>query len=428
MRWFLGAAHEREDEGEKDESAALHPPKNDHPSSRFREAIEGLVTFFPGSRSRTGQIPYPKRSHRASGRRHKAALPEIGAQHSNLTERILTSQSPLHPHAQIFTTHKDITHKCPVSGLLGPLKLPGASIFSFTKAQEIQEHGGRNRVGIRWRTAAGEMAGKNVRARFSNGGDPDDIGSEFTVVFNMPDRPSLPLQTSFGRSRRFPTTDWQALTRIQRQGIDASKLTEKIFSAYWHPIYGYIRAQGFSKQDAEDLTQEFLTKTARHDLLSKPRCERGRFRSYLARCISHFIIDVQRRNDAEKRGGAVQHAVFDPDLPAACESRTPADIFHRQWIEQVLDRSMKALATEWKRRGRGQYFEALEPSIPWNSEIRSQQTIATRLGKSVSFVRKEIFRLRQAYRCYLRQTVEQLVPEDDVEAELEAIKQSTLFH
>ena len=37
---------------------------------------------------------------------------------------------------------------------------------------------------------------------------------------------------------------------------------ESLCAAYWFPLYAYVRRHGFSKDDAEDLTQAFSARLA----------------------------------------------------------------------------------------------------------------------------------------------------------------------
>ena len=53
----------------------------------------------------------------------------------------------------------------------------------------------------------------------------------------------------------FATTRW---TMVRAAGAAAGDALETLCSAYWFPLYAYVRRHGFSKEDAEDLTQAVL--------------------------------------------------------------------------------------------------------------------------------------------------------------------------
>jgi RNA polymerase sigma-70 factor (ECF subfamily) len=43
----------------------------------------------------------------------------------------------------------------------------------------------------------------------------------------------------------------------QGQSPAAQEALEKLCRNYWRPLYGFVRRQGFSPEEAEDLTQSF---------------------------------------------------------------------------------------------------------------------------------------------------------------------------
>src|SRR3954465_4995848 len=56
----------------------------------------------------------------------------------------------------------------------------------------------------------------------------------------------------------FQSTHWSALSAVRIDSPHASAAIEKLCQAYWPPLYSYIRRQGHSPADAQDLTQAFL--------------------------------------------------------------------------------------------------------------------------------------------------------------------------
>ena len=59
----------------------------------------------------------------------------------------------------------------------------------------------------------------------------------------------------------FGTTHWSVVWRARNQDPAASvEAREKLCRTYWPPLYAYIRREGHSPHDAQDLTQEFLSR------------------------------------------------------------------------------------------------------------------------------------------------------------------------
>ena len=70
----------------------------------------------------------------------------------------------------------------------------------------------------------------------------------------------------------------------------------------WRPIFGFLRRQGISQEEAEDITQGFFAQLLERRSLNAVRKEKGRLRSYLIGALKYFLADGQRRSMAIKRG------------------------------------------------------------------------------------------------------------------------------
>jgi len=72
---------------------------------------------------------------------------------------------------------------------------------------------------------------------------------------------------------------------------------------YRYPLYAYVRRQGRSSEDAQDLTQDFFVHLLARGFPRGAAPERGKFRSFLLASLRHFLVDQHRHADAVKRGG-----------------------------------------------------------------------------------------------------------------------------
>src|SRR5262245_51460496 len=82
----------------------------------------------------------------------------------------------------------------------------------------------------------------------------------------------------------------------------AQEALEKPCSNYCRPLYSFLRRQGISADDAQDLTQGFFALLLERRDLRTVRKEKGRLRSYLLTALKHFLADEHRRAMAIKRG------------------------------------------------------------------------------------------------------------------------------
>ena len=83
----------------------------------------------------------------------------------------------------------------------------------------------------------------------------------------------------------------------------AREALAELCSAYWYPLYAFVRRKGHPPEEAADLVQgTFLTLLDR-DGLAAVAPERGRFRSFLMAACAHHLADCRDRDRAAKRGG-----------------------------------------------------------------------------------------------------------------------------
>ena len=101
----------------------------------------------------------------------------------------------------------------------------------------------------------------------------------------------------------FNTTHWSVVLAARGESAQAQEALEKLCRVYWYPLYAFIRRQGHSPEDAEDIIQGFFARLLQRKDLETVQRERGRFRSYLLVSLKHFTLNEQLRARAEKRGG-----------------------------------------------------------------------------------------------------------------------------
>src|SRR6266516_78844 len=96
-------------------------------------------------------------------------------------------------------------------------------------------------------------------------------------------------QGSSGKGQCFTTTHWSVvLTAGHNSSRGAQEALEKLCRTYWYPLYAYVRRQGNSPEDAEDLTQEFFARFLEKQILRNARPERGCLRSFLLTSTTRF--------------------------------------------------------------------------------------------------------------------------------------------
>ena len=102
----------------------------------------------------------------------------------------------------------------------------------------------------------------------------------------------------------FPSTRWTMVLEAgddevsSRQSLSA---LSELCRIYWRPLYLFLRREGFSPDDAQDLTQGFFADLIQTHSYARADREKGRFRSFLLGELKHFVADARDRERAQKR-------------------------------------------------------------------------------------------------------------------------------
>lgn len=227
--------------------------------------------------------------------------------------------------------------------------------------------------------------------------------------------------------RPFPTTEWSLIVRAGAEDpVERAKALTEICTHYWPPVYAFIRSQGYSPHDAEDLTQAFFGELLKRDDFAKADASRGRLRNYLLAAAKNQLHSARRDGRRLKRGGGVPVLSIDARdaegrclIPEPIDHFSPEKVFDRQWAITVLEQVVNALAARYEAKGQTRLFEALRPFITPTGCAPPQSQLARDLGMSDQALRVAIHRLRQRYGELLRETVRAtLGREESVEEEI----------
>jgi RNA polymerase sigma factor (sigma-70 family) len=233
-------------------------------------------------------------------------------------------------------------------------------------------------------------------------------------------------RSSFAAAR-FGHTHWSVvLSAAGRQNPgQAAQSLEKLCSLYWRPLYAYIRRQGESPHDAQDLTQEFFFRLLNKDYLKAVDQGKGRFRSFLLAALKHFLSNERDKARAQKRGGGqsplpLDFAGEETDLGfQPVDNTSPESLFERRWATSLLEQALARLRQEYADQGKERLFEKLKTTLTEGRGSVAYSDLAAGLNLSEAAVKMAVHRLRQRYRDCLRAEIAQTVAAtDEIEDEL----------
>jgi RNA polymerase sigma factor (sigma-70 family) len=218
------------------------------------------------------------------------------------------------------------------------------------------------------------------------------------------------------RSPAFVTTHWsQVLSAGRSDSTHARTALECLCRTYWPPIYAFVRRQGHSPHDAQDLTQEFFARLLDKNSLAGVDQARGRFRSFLLGALKHFLANEWDKARAQKRGGGQAHVPIDAAHAETSFAVEPADnvtpemIFDRRWALTLLEQVMQRLREEYTGEGKAGLFAGLKCTLTGASRSVPYAQVAAELGMSEGAVKVAVHRLRRRYRELLRAEIARTV-------------------
>lgn len=214
----------------------------------------------------------------------------------------------------------------------------------------------------------------------------------------------------------FCTTRWSLVLRAGSLEPETSgQALEQLCRVYWMPLFMFVRKKGYSKEDAQDLTQEFFARLLAQNWLDRADPKLGRFRSFLLGAATHFLNNEWNRSQRLKRGGGTAfvayEAVSENEWLAATADldATPESLYEKKWLHTILATVMRRLKEELTLAGRGRHFDVLKVFLTGHRGSQPYAEAAAELGLSESAVKAAIWRLRQRYGEIFREEVSQTV-------------------
>ena len=212
----------------------------------------------------------------------------------------------------------------------------------------------------------------------------------------------------------FATTHWTAVLAAGRgDSQQADVALEELCRTYWYPLYAYVRRQGHSREDAEDLTQGFFARLLEKNYLEGISSDKGKFRAFLLVALKRFLANEWDYANRQKRGGGVLPLSLDWQDAETRYQINPADhlspdkLYDRAWAVVVLERVITRLRDESNADGKAGLYEQLKTFLMMGkSEILYAQAAAA-LKMTEGGVRVAVHRLRRRYRELLHEEIAQ---------------------
>jgi RNA polymerase sigma factor (sigma-70 family) len=201
----------------------------------------------------------------------------------------------------------------------------------------------------------------------------------------------------------FPSSIWTTIRAIRRE---PERVKDEVVRRYRSPVYEFIRRQGLTHEDAEDLSQEIFVRICSDGFLSKVDPRKGRFRSLLLAVTRNVVASFRRKELAPMRDRRKTVALETSEISTETE---PDAEFDRLWVKNLMSQGMSRMKND-----------AATSALKLQLEGRSYQEIAGTLKKSETEVTNYIHRAKKR----LRTEIETLIRDysgDDLQEEIASL-------
>jgi DNA-directed RNA polymerase specialized sigma24 family protein len=210
----------------------------------------------------------------------------------------------------------------------------------------------------------------------------------------------------------FATTHWSVVLAAGKGDTpQAVAALEQLCRIYWYPLYAFVRREGHSAQDSEDLLLGFFARFLEKHYLDSVDQAKGRFRSFLLAALKHYLANEWDKAKAVRRGGRIEFLSLEGE---AAESRyweepaselTPEKLYEQRWACALLERVMERLQRDFDASGKNPPFDALKGFLVGEGRSASYAELGAQHGLSEGALKMRVQRLRQRYQRLLREEI-----------------------
>ena len=193
-----------------------------------------------------------------------------------------------------------------------------------------------------------------------------------------------------------------------------SRAVDLVVAAYRGPVIAVLRKQwSLEIDDAEDLAHDFFAHALEREWLARYDREKGRFRTFLRKCLQDFANTRYEASRRLKRGGHLTSVPLDDADTLSVEADVDR-LFAQEWARSVLSMSLDRLRQECEAEKRQRTYEVfLAHDVDGADEPPRYAELAKRFDLPVTQVANYLHWARSRFRGHVLDTLRALTASDD---------------
>ncbi len=198
----------------------------------------------------------------------------------------------------------------------------------------------------------------------------------------------------------FPTTRWSLIQTSDRSQADIVAAWSDLVQAYQPAIVSYFRRRA-TRQDADDLAQEFMLRSIDDGWWARADPQAGSFRQFLRMLMKRFMANRIEAGYRRFEWTGQGHE-------EAADLQTPDQIFDLQFALCLTRIALDDLRKDYECEGRGATFSALEPLLAEAPEHGELVRLGKQLDVSPNTLAVQLKRLRTRLQKAVRVAIKDL--------------------
>jgi DNA-directed RNA polymerase specialized sigma24 family protein len=191
------------------------------------------------------------------------------------------------------------------------------------------------------------------------------------------------------------------------------RAVDLVVTAYRAPVIAVLRNQwSLDLPDAEDLAHDFFAHALERDWLARYDRERGRFRTFLRKCLQDFASTRHEAAHRLKRGGHLKGVSLDDAGPLATDAEVE-QLFEKEWVRSVMTMSLDRLREDCIAAGRQVTWDVfVAHDVEGADDPPRYADLARRFAIPVTQVSNYLHWARNRFRVHVLDTLRSLTASD----------------
>jgi len=191
-----------------------------------------------------------------------------------------------------------------------------------------------------------------------------------------------------------------------------------------------VRDMNFTPHSADDLVQDFIAqKILEKNALASADSTKGRFRVFLLKTFTNFVVSEIRKGRARKRSPHSGQALSLDEVPDLAVASAPLhQALDLEWARQIMAMAIEHMKNECAAKGRDDLWEifscrVLEPTLE-QAPLPSYESLVRRFGfQSPTQASNLLITAKRMFRRALEDTVRATVADEaQVDEEIRDLK------